>query len=178
MIVDAGCQNVSHKLTQDISCIFGKKYYAYNDELESYEEFDPVTRRYSSYEMDECKAQIYNSSLDDQEGVVGVVKVLEQSHLDDFGTLYPYLGDLYERAYPEVLIGVNGSNVAAGEGYILPRGLTVTSLKNKTWAPNLFLGDLETVHKYGYGLYCDNVYLKGALTTEGDSGLLTGINTN
>ncbi len=44
--------------------------------------------------------------------------------------------------------------------------------------PNLLIGDLSSINNnYGYGLYADNVYLKGSLTTELSDGMFAGINT-
>lgn len=46
--------------------------------------------------------------------------------------------------------------------------------------PKLLLGDLSSLEKLninGYGLYGDNVYLKGSLTTQVRDGLYAGINT-
>ena len=43
--------------------------------------------------------------------------------------------------------------------------------------PSLFLGDLRAIGKDGFGLYGDNVYLQGTLTTKSVDGGYAGINT-
>ena len=82
----------------------------------------------------------------------------------------------------EVLIGINAGEAEVLDK-ILPKGLTITTLNNKT--PNLFLGDLSSLGENkkgisGYGLYSDNVYLNGSLVTQagtGASATYAGINT-
>jgi hypothetical protein len=83
-------------------------------------------------------------------------------------------------------MGINSSNVAAGDGSILPHGFTITEYgrSNENYMPNLFLGDLRSLNQAsnnryeGYGLYADNVYLNGSLTTKSsDTGKYAGVNT-
>lgn len=91
-----------------------------------------------------------------------------------------------------VLIGIssiepNSMNSIATDCHLFRSGLTVTapiiSSEGKVSypkIPNLFLGDLTAIGKSGYGLYGDNVYLNGTLTTQVPSeGLPTyaGVNT-
>lgn len=75
------------------------------------------------------------------------------------------------------IFAINSGNTPIGEGNIIkPLGLTMTTYEERTY-PNLFLGDLRAVNQQGYGLYCDNVYLNGSLTTKAESGSYAGINT-
>lgn len=91
-----------------------------------------------------------------------------------------------------VLIGIssiepNSINSIETDCHLFRSGLTVTapiiSSEGKVSypkIPNLFLGDLTAIGKSGYGLYGDNVYLNGTLTTQVPSeGLPTyaGVNT-
>lgn len=91
-----------------------------------------------------------------------------------------------------VLIGIssiepNSLNSIATDCHLFRSGLTVTApiissegKANYPKIPNLFLGDLTAIGKSGYGLYGDNVYLNGTLTTQVPSeGLPTyaGVNT-
>ena len=79
-----------------------------------------------------------------------------------------------------VLIGINSGNSATGiDGRILPKGLTLTSLeKEDKFVPNLYLGDLKKIGYTGYGLYADNVFLTGSLTTKSFNDTYTGVNTS
>ena len=91
-----------------------------------------------------------------------------------------------------VLIGIssiepNNLNSIATDCHLFRSGLTITSpilsLEGQVIypkIPNLFCGDLTAIGKSGYGLYGDNVYLNGTLTTQVPSeGLPTyaGVNT-
>ena len=91
-----------------------------------------------------------------------------------------------------VLIGIssiepNSMNSIETDCHLFRSGLTVTApiISSEGKAsypkiPNLFLGDLTAIGKSGYGLYGDNVYLNGTLTTQVPSeGLPTyaGVNT-
>lgn len=81
----------------------------------------------------------------------------------------------------DVIVGVNSMNI--GLDYLKPRGISVTEVHNDFNECKVFLGDLQTsgiVGVEGYGLYSDNVYLNGSLTTRiGEQGNYTyaGINT-
>lgn len=77
-----------------------------------------------------------------------------------------------------LLFGLNSGNVGVGwEGRILPKGLTLTSFKNSLYEPNLYLGDLKQIGLNGYGLYADNVFLNGSLTTQVGKDNYAGVNT-
>lgn len=88
----------------------------------------------------------------------------------------------------DLLIGVNSTNTSASGLY--PQGITfikpnsVTNDNNLSYnTPSMFLGDLTQINVpnvTGYGLYGDNVYLHGSLTTEyiqNQSIKYAGINT-
>ena len=79
-----------------------------------------------------------------------------------------------------LIMGINSGDTKTANNHLTPRGLTITEY-GKTEEPNLFLGDLSKIGtKYsGYGLYADNVYLKGSLTTEssGTNTSYAGVNT-
>ena len=79
-----------------------------------------------------------------------------------------------------LIFGINNSDVEIANDLILPNGLTINEYGNDG-LPHLFLGDLTRVGKIGYGLYSDNVYLRGSLTTqvgEGEKATYAGLNTN
>lgn len=80
-----------------------------------------------------------------------------------------------------LIMGINSSNSSMANGALLKRGLTVREWDNDySKTPQLFLGDLSSLsdtNYSGYGLYSDNVYLKGSLTTLSSSGKSAGINT-
>lgn len=77
-----------------------------------------------------------------------------------------------------LIMGISNISSKTGENLIYPYGLTINNYKNKTGNPKLFLGDLAGVGKSGYGLYSDNVYLNGSLTTKSDTGTYAGVNTS
>jgi hypothetical protein len=84
-----------------------------------------------------------------------------------------------------LIMGLNGSNSSVADGYVLPRGLTLSSYSHNKEANeakdiHLYLGDLSQMpdSQYeGYGLYGDNVYLNGSLTTKVGETSYAGINT-
>lgn len=78
----------------------------------------------------------------------------------------------------EVIIGINSGDSSVANDLIQPCGLTITKLENEF--PNLFLGDLSKLGRLGYsghGLYADNVYLNGSLTTKVGENSYAGVNT-
>lgn len=117
------------------------------------------------------------------EYVKAVVNKVEENKVElntEVGNDYIALIDVGEEE--DLLIGMNSGSNTVGENHILPRGLTIT--KYGTDKPNLFLGDLEvlndlfnTTNYSGYGLYSDNVYLRGSLTTFSSSQKVAGVNT-
>ena len=84
-----------------------------------------------------------------------------------------------------LIMGLNGSNSSVADGYVLPRGLTLSSYShdkeaNEAKDIHLYLGDLSQMpdSQYeGYGLYGDNVYLNGSLTTKVGETSYAGVNT-
>lgn len=77
-----------------------------------------------------------------------------------------------------MILGVNGGSAKIAN-LVYGKGLTITSHNNQN-TPNLFLGDLSSlgIKEYsGYGLFADNVYLKGSLTTQAGLHSYAGINT-
>ena len=88
-----------------------------------------------------------------------------------------------------LLIGINPNPISRGlnnrrNQNLFQSGLTFTAptghangkLKYPS-LPILFLGDLRAIGKDGFGLYGDNVYLQGTLTTKSVDGGYAGINT-
>ena len=99
----------------------------------------------------------------------------------------------------DLIIGINSSNT--GSTFLKPRGLTIsqfaigqtdpedpsTKYMDETINPRVFLGDLDTsgidfsdtgVQKSrGFGLYSENVYLTGSLTTKLTNNTFAGVNT-
>lgn len=94
-----------------------------------------------------------------------------------------------------LIIGVNSTSSYApflyprGITFIVPDALVSGEASNVTQAPNLFLGDLSSLagregvdinfqtNQSTYGLYGDNVFLKGTLTTKVGADSYAGINT-
>ena len=76
-----------------------------------------------------------------------------------------------------LVMGVNSGNSKV-YGHLLGRGLTINELGGPE-QPKLFLGDLAMLGLgfQGYGLYSDNVYLNGSLTTKSGTGKYAGVNT-
>ena len=95
------------------------------------------------------------------------------------------LSNKYEYfARQETIIGINSGNTKIGDNLIYPCGLTITELGAEN--PKLYMGDLSQLGRinnysfenHGHGLYADNVYLNGSLTTyTKENGLYAGINT-
>lgn len=90
----------------------------------------------------------------------------------------------------DLIIGVNSSDVA--NTFLRPRGITISEFKTDGSSPNpkVFLGDLNksginfsdagTSENRGFGLYSENVYLTGSLTTAVGSNVnptFAGVNT-
>lgn len=78
----------------------------------------------------------------------------------------------------DILIGINSNDTIYP--WLYGRGLTITTYNATT--PKLFLGDLNNLNIAnisGYGLYSENVYLNGSLTTRYNAlgALYAGVNT-
>ena len=86
-----------------------------------------------------------------------------------------------------LVIGINSGD--SGTGFLRPRGLTIAEFTTgKLQNPKVFLGDLDkseitftgSQELKGFGLYSENVYLTGSLTTQinnNSSSTYAGINT-
>lgn len=86
----------------------------------------------------------------------------------------------------EILMGVNSTSNR--KGFLYPQGISFIQPKQKNGTgqyteynePTLFLGNLTYLNKpgmSGFGLYGENVFLKGSLTTISNTGKSAGINT-
>lgn len=116
-------------------------------------------------------------------------KVLQISENEDYSS---YTTMIYLCRYSEgvlsdnIIIGVNSgaNNVTLNESPLIYKQSFSFIPINKndngiefSSTPNLLLGDLSSIPPYsGYGLYCDNAYLKGMLSSEGDE-FSIGINS-
>lgn len=81
-----------------------------------------------------------------------------------------------------LVFGANSSGLKVANNLVYQRGITINEYGN-SGLPHLFLGDLKalnndiTIEYTGYGLYSDNVYLNGSLTTKIGENSYAGINT-
>lgn len=86
----------------------------------------------------------------------------------------------------ELLIGVNSTD--SNNNFLYPQGFSFiqpqlgsnTEYYTEYGKPILFLGNLNSLDEPnigGFGLYGDNVYLKGSLTTKSNTGTYAGVNT-
>ena len=87
----------------------------------------------------------------------------------------------------DLIIGVNSSDSSIG--FLRPRGFTISEFKpnGSISNPKVFLGDLDKSgiqfsdmgigQNRGFGLYSENVYLTGSLTTATSAGKFAGVNT-
>ena len=87
----------------------------------------------------------------------------------------------------DLIIGVNSSD--ASSSFLRPRGITISEFKTDGTSPNpkVFLGDLDSSgidfsdtgaqKDRGFGLYSENVYLTGSLTTKVNNNSFAGVNT-
>ena len=113
--------------------------------------------------------------------------ILDQTEIYNTITFYGYGNDT------SLLIGINSDNDRAGN-IMPPRALVMESFSNLnipetngggtiTYNTKLLLGDLSSIESIvgedaGYGLYADNVYLKGSLTTTStNNNNYAGVNT-
>lgn len=98
-----------------------------------------------------------------------------------------YIGnvDVQNNIFP-LIIGVNSSDSLMSS--LRPRGITISEFKNDGTTPNpkVFLGDLDRANigfsdgaqkTRGFGLYSENVYLTGSLTTKVSDSSYAGVNT-
>jgi hypothetical protein len=82
-----------------------------------------------------------------------------------------------------LVIGINSGDSVIANRLVYSRGLTINEYGN-TGLPKVFLGDLSKLVSdqgtySGYGLYSNNAYLTGSLTTETyENSSYAGINTS
>lgn len=94
--------------------------------------------------------------------------------------------DAQNNKYP-LIVGVNSSETSST--FLRPKGITISEFRADGTNPNpkVFLGDLDNsginfsdtgvTKNRGYGLYSENVYLTGSLTTRVGNDGFAGINT-
>ena len=94
-----------------------------------------------------------------------------------------YTSLVYIGKSSDIIIGINSNEGLILNGKVYGEGLTITSWGNSD-KPNLFLGNLANLQDStltGFGLYADNVYLRGSLTTQipisAENPTYAGINT-
>ena len=94
-----------------------------------------------------------------------------------------YTSLVYIGKSEDIIIGINSNDGSILNNKIYGEGLTITSWANNE-KPNLFLGNLSKLQDSalnGFGLYADNVYLRGSLTTQipisAENPTYAGINT-
>jgi hypothetical protein len=87
------------------------------------------------------------------------------------------IGIIPEEGTKPLIMGINSGDTKTGNEYLRPQGLTIAEYGNKS--PKLFLGNLSKLSTdyNGYGLYADNVYLNGSLTTQVGKNSYAGVNT-
>lgn len=96
----------------------------------------------------------------------------EASSCNTIIKLYSYKDEILS---DDLLIGVNSSQITSTEltrdNYLFKEGFTFISPTIEDGKivypalPKLFMGNLAAIGKQGYGLYADNVYLNGTVTT-------------
>lgn len=122
--------------------------------------------------------RISNISTTDKETIVDLIAT-DNANFPENANIMIVIGKTSQS--DPIIMGINSSSVKVGENLIYPRGLTINKYSNKNEKPTLFLGDLGALEDgtiKGYGLYADNVYLNGSLTTKSDTGTYAGVNTS
>lgn len=107
----------------------------------------------------------YNAIIDDIQNFGQTLILSTQGNLD----FEPYsLISIGAPSLEPMIMGANSGSNDTANGYVRARGLTISSY-GRPESPHLFLGELKSLKRgySGYGLYCDNVYLNGSLTTIG-----------
>jgi hypothetical protein len=95
---------------------------------------------------------------------------------EGFSTSHGTLVDLGKQDN-QIIMGVNSGNAEVYE-ILKPRGFTIYGPSQEGDSElRVFLGDLTSLDNKGYGLYADNVYLNGSLTTKSSTGKIAGVNT-
>lgn len=122
----------------------------------------------------------------EEEGVNDIIV----TSTDDLKTIEPVaIIVIGEKEAESMVMGISSGESSVAGGHVRGKGLTISTFKQGQSAttPNLFLGELKQLGRLdgqsnplpGYGLYCDNVYLRGALTTKlsADGTTYAGVNT-
>ena len=170
IIIDLGKKEGRYK-TLDTWPIPGKKYYVKKESEEVFE-YKVIDWEKSQIVI---SGTLENNILTPNDLVENTYELNDSKYECD-------LSDKYEDISNQAIIGINSGEVAVGGDLIYPRGLTITTLDNEKKLPCLLLGDLnnlsdEDIKYSGYGLYADNVYLNGSLTTKSSNGSYAGVNT-
>lgn len=109
--------------------------------------------------------------------------------LSSYDTMTYYCtADLESSIRDNLIIGVNsGSNsvTIGGENFLSPKAISFTEIYYDSnisrpllqSSPSLVIGELESVGYEGYGLYGENVFLNGTLTTKVGEDSYAGVNT-
>ena len=91
---------------------------------------------------------------------------------NNLNTFY-YIGDSLDKP----IIGINGDDASLWNGKLNSKAISIFKLNQE--GPNLILGDLTPVGETGhYGLYCDDVILKGRLISSQQDNTIAGIDTS
>jgi hypothetical protein len=122
------------------------------------------------------KVVSFDAETNKVEGGYGV-RIILNSTIDQFASASGFLVDLGQEN-SQVVMGINSGETDVYE-ILKPKGLTIYGPNgdNANSELKVFLGDLTSVGKTGYGLYANNVYLNGSLTTESKTGKIAGVNT-
>ena len=169
VLIDYGCDTyVKAAYNYPIK---NEKYYIFNGE--EYSEIN-IENDYSVFSKDVDSDYLSSTDLfvENNETLKSKNELIIENEL-----LINSIRNLYT-LQDDVLIGINSGRSGVGvDGRILPRGLTLTS--SKQTIPKLYLGDLSQVgpNYSGYGLYADNVFLNGSLTTRVGENSYAGVNT-
>jgi hypothetical protein len=169
VLIDYGCDTyvkAAHNYP-----IENEKYYVFNGE--EYSEIN-IEKDYSIFFKDADSDYLSSADLfiENNEMLKSKNELIIEDEL-----LINSIRNLYT-LQDDILIGINSGRSRVGiDGKILPRGLTLTSQKETI--PKLYLGDLSQVGSdySGYGLYADNVFLNGSLTTKVGENSYAGVNT-
>lgn len=158
-------------------------YYYYDDQEEEYVQCTENTEFNDGQNYYVFSKELIQVFFEDDD-----YNIIKEDDLAKYQTL-----TLLGYANQDVLIGINSDNTYVGD-ILAPRALsmeTFTSLHNINntgdidYNLNLLLGDLSSLSTIspdfhyvdGYGLYADNVYLHGSLTTKNNNGTFAGVHT-
>lgn len=170
-------------LTEEVFNNNKTHYYYYDNQEEEYVQCTDDTEFNDSQNYYVFSKELIQVFFEDDD-----YNIIKEDDLTKYQTL-----TLLGYANQDVLIGINSDNTYAGD-ILAPRALsmeTFTSLHNINdtgdidYNLNLLLGDLSSLstispdfrYVNGYGLYADNVYLHGSLTTKNNNGTFAGVHT-